>query len=214
MVTSVVKFALGGACCLLAYRAMADDMTPRHRGAAVPADAKVARQLNVIRLDYADPANVVNELRAILKSDDLRMAAVKRTNSIVVWAPPRVQQAVADVVSQLDARPPTRNQTNPSGTATVVVRGSPAALTALEALASPPGQLQIAAPTAGNPPAGKQGPEVTVVRIPSNEIAALARALAEVSASHGPQIKTIVVTPSTGSPQEAKRPPAAGRSER
>ncbi len=215
MAESVVKIALGVVFCMVASAASAEDAKSGNRGVTAPVERKNRREVSILRLKYADPATVVSELSGILTSSDLRMAAVKSMNSIVVLAPRSLQRAVAELISDLDVPQPARDD---RGTAMAVVRVSPATAKALEVLGSRPGRPPVAAPPAGNPTpakqansaAGKQGTEVTVLRIPSDEIAALAKALAEVSASHGPRIQTVVVTPSRGSTQEAKRPGATG----
>jgi len=70
--------------------------------AVPPMNPQQAPQVKLVRLNYADSETVVKELSRIFPSDDVRIVADKRTNSVVMAAPAATQAEVANLIAKLD----------------------------------------------------------------------------------------------------------------
>jgi hypothetical protein len=148
----------------------------------------------------------------------------------VVRASPQSQRAVNGLFSvpgripSSESQPPNANVVRPSVTESksiaqamaelfppggisqrpifIVEKADPATRRAIEALAGRSNEPTVAVRT----PAQNQPTEITVLRVPGAGLAALVKALAKAEAANspGPRIRSVVITPPTGSTDEAR----------
>jgi hypothetical protein len=58
--------------------------------------------VKLVHLNHADAATVVGEISRIFPSQDVRIVADKRTNSVIMVAPPATEEEVANLIAKLD----------------------------------------------------------------------------------------------------------------
>jgi type II secretory pathway component GspD/PulD (secretin) len=149
----------------------------------------------VHRLYHADAATLVKEFSAVVDPHRIRLVAYPTGNAVVVAGPPSAQEAMAYLIARIDAASAaSAGSARPSGD----VGQTPV----------PPRNSAARAAETGKSahPAGNQEDVIRVVRIPSGDLSALARALSEVArARSSTAVRNVVVTPSGGE-EPAQKP--------
>ncbi len=252
----IVLIVLAFVCWPLLDAARAQDKT---NPAPPPTQHEQARPVKVLQLKYADADVVGNALSGLFASDDVRIIADKRTNSVIVVAPAAIEEIVTGVVAKLDVAS-TRGEPRvasgeirPSGghamkmeavpirganadlitkaldglqaarqpgtehASIVVLKASPAAQKALEAVA----QIQTAPPDQGQDRPLKAAPEnlgskagaassrnvrIKVLHLSGEEATAAEKALAQALSARGAKRNVVVVNPPR--PADATAPAA------
>jgi hypothetical protein len=78
-----------------------------------PTQLEQARPVKLLHLNHADAEAVEKGLSRIFPSDDVRIVADKRTNSVIVTAPAATQDVVTSLIAKLDV-PPVGGEVRPS----------------------------------------------------------------------------------------------------